>query len=99
MDLKDILLRIGYVRNQANLSARELSLRMGMSHQYITHIEAGRIKLTMDKLLQILEICNCPLDKFFYDNPNDYEKDKEIFSLIKSLPSDKKTHVIELLKK
>lgn len=99
MELKDILARIGYVRNQANLSAREVSLRMGMSHQYITHIEAGRIKLTMDKLLQFLKVCNCPLEKFFYENPNDYEKDKEISNLIKSLPSDKKTHIIELLKK
>lgn len=33
MDIKDILSRIGYVRNSVNLSARELSLRMGMSPQ------------------------------------------------------------------
>lgn len=99
MEIKDILTRIGSVRNSANLSAREVSLRMGMSHQYITHIEAGRINLTMDKLLQILEICNYPIEKFFYQNPEDYEKDKEVFALIKALPSDKKTHIIELLKK
>ncbi len=99
MDIKDILARIGYVRNRANLSARELSLRMGMSHQYITHIEAGRIKLTMEKLLSILEICGCSLEKFFCDNPDDYEKDKEITELIKNMPSDKKTHILELLKK
>lgn len=99
MELKDILARIGYARNQANLSAREVRLRMGMSNQYITHIEAGRIKLTMDKLLQFLKICNYPLEKFFYENPNDYEKNREIAKLINSLPSDKKTHIIELLKK
>ncbi len=99
MELKDILARIGYVRNKANLSAREVSLRMGMSHQYITHIEAGRIKLTMDKLLLFLEICDCPLEKFFYENPNDYERDKELNNLIKSLPSEKKDHIIGLLKK
>lgn len=99
MEVKDILARIGSVRNSANLSAREVSLRMGMSHQYITHIESGRINLTIDKLIQILEICNYPIEKFFYSNPNDYEKDKEVFGLIKDLPSEKKTHIIELLKK
>ncbi len=99
MVIQDVLARIGYVRNQANLSAREVSLRMGMSHQYITHIEAGRIKLTLEKLLLFLEVCNYPLEKFFYDNPNDYDNDKAIIDLIKSLPSNKKTHVIELLKK
>lgn len=99
MEMKDILARIGYVRNCANLSAREVSLRMGMSHQYVTHLEAGRIVLTVEKLLAILEICNFPLEKFFYENPADYENDKEITKLVKSLPSDKKPHVIELLKK
>lgn len=35
MNTKEILTRIGYVRNKANLSAWKLSQRMGMSPQYI----------------------------------------------------------------
>ena len=54
MEIKEILSRIGYVRNQANLSARELSLRIGMSPQYIAQVESGRIVLTVEKLLKKL---------------------------------------------
>lgn len=65
MDVNEVLTRVGYVRNNANLSARELSLRMGMSPQYIAQIESGRIVLTVKKLLQILEICNFSIERFF----------------------------------
>ena len=50
MEIKDILSRIGFVRNQANLSARELSGRMGMSPQYMAQVESGRIVLTVESL-------------------------------------------------
>ena len=54
MEIKEILARIGYVRNKAGLSAREVSLRIGMSPQYVAQVESGRIVLTIEKLLQIL---------------------------------------------
>ena len=43
MEIKEILSRIGYVRNKANLSAREVSLRMGMSAQYVAQLEADKV--------------------------------------------------------
>ena len=46
MDIKEVLSRIGYVRNSAGLSAREVSLRMEMSPQYVAQLESGRIVLT-----------------------------------------------------
>ena len=98
MEIKEILARIGFVRNQANLSARELSMRMGMSPQYVAQVESGRIVLTMEKLLQILEICNFSIERFFSPNINDYEVDLELQSLIQSLPADKKRHIIEFMK-
>ncbi|MBE7082524.1 MAG: helix-turn-helix transcriptional regulator [Clostridiales bacterium] len=99
MDIKEILTRIGYVRNQANLSARELSLRIGMSQQYIGKIEGGHIVLTVEKLLQILEICNFSLDRFFSKNIYDYNEDKELENLLSTLPLEKKKHIIEFIKR
>ncbi|MBQ8430924.1 MAG: helix-turn-helix transcriptional regulator [Clostridia bacterium] len=99
MDIKEVLNRIGYVRNQSNLSARELSLRIGMSQQYIGKIEGGHIVLTVEKLLQILEVCNFPLDRFFSKNIFEYNEDKELQNLISALPLDKKKHIIEFIKK
>ena len=99
MEIKEILSRIGYVRNKANLSAREVSQRMGMSPQYVAQLESGRIVLTVEKLLQILEICEFPIDRFFSSNKADYKIDNELKSLIESLPSDKKKNIIEFIKK
>jgi len=98
MDIKEILSRIGYVRNQANLSAREVSLRMGMSPQYVAQLESGRIVLTVEKLLQILEICEFPIDRFFSSNIADYNTDKELESLIQGLNTNKKQNLIEFIK-
>ncbi len=98
MTSKDVLWRLGYVRNSANLSARELSLRMGMSPQYVAQVERGRIVLTVEKLLQILEICNFPVERFFSANIEDYQTDKELEELLQSLPTNKKKNIIELLK-
>lgn len=98
MEIKDVLSRIGFVRNQANLSARELSGRMGMSPQYMAQVESGRIVLTVEKLLEILEICNFPIDRFFSPDINDYNVDKELETLINALPTEKKKHIIEFIK-
>lgn len=99
MEIKEILSRIGYVRNKANLSAREVSLRMGMSPQYVAQLESGRIVLTVEKLLQILEICEFPIDRFFSSNIADYDVDNELKSLIESLPLSKKKNIVEFIKK
>ena len=99
MEIKEILSRIGYVRNTANLSAREVSLRMGMSPQYVAQLESGRIVLTVEKLLQILEICDFSIERFFSPNVADYNVDNELKSLIESLPLDKKKNIIEFIKK
>ena len=99
MEIKEILARIGYVRNKANLSAREVSLRMGMSPQYVAQLESGRIVLTVEKLLQILEICAFPIERFFSANIEDYAVDNELKALIEALPLNKKKNIIEFIKK
>lgn len=98
MEIKDVLSRIGYVRTNAKLSARELSLRMGMNPQYVAQIESGRIVLTVEKLLQILEICEFPIERFFSSDINDYEINNELVSLIEKLPENKKKNIIEFIK-
>ena len=98
MEIKEILSRIGYVRNKANLSAREVSLRIGMSPQYVAQVESGRIVLTVEKLLQILEICNFPIERFFSANIAEYNENIELKNLVESLPINKKQHLIEFIK-
>ena len=99
MEIKEVLSRIGFVRNKAGLSAREVSLRMGMSPQYVAQLESGRIVLTVEKLLQILEICNFPIERFFSSNIADYEVNNELSELLNKLSQEKKKHIIEFIKK
>ena len=99
MDIKEILTRIGYVRNKANLSAREVSQRIGMSPQYVAQVESGRIVLTMEKLLQILEVCEFSIERFFSPNIESYSIDTELKDLIETLPIEKKKNIIEFIKK
>ena len=99
MEVKEVLTRIGYVRNTKNLSAREVSLRIGMSPQYVAQLESGRIVLTVEKLLQILEVCEFPVERFFSPNIVDYNVDEELKGLIESLPENKKKNIIEFIKK
>ena len=98
MEIKEILARIGYVRNKANLSAREVSLRIGMSPQYVAQLESGRIVLTVEKLLQILDVCEFSIERFFSPNIADYNVDTQLKDLIESLPTDKKKNIIEFIK-
>ncbi len=98
MEIKEILSRIGFVRNKANLSAREVSLRIGMSPQYVAQLESGRIVLTVEKLLQILEVCDFPIDRFFSNDIANYNTNKELQELIEKLPQNKKNNIINLIK-
>ena len=98
MTYNDVLNRLVYVRNSVNLSARELSLRIGMSPQYIAQIERGRIVLTVEKLLTILEICNFPIERFFSSNIEDYLLDSQLEEIINSLSTSKKKSLIDFLK-
>ena len=99
MDINEILLRIGYVRNQAHLSARELSLRLGMSEQYVAKVENGQIRLSVEKLLEILEICEFPIERFFSADIEGYEQNEQLRTLIEQLPADKKRNIIEFISK
>ena len=65
---------------------------------YIAQIERGRIVLTVEKLLQILEVCNFSIERFFSKNIYEYAEDRELQDLIGLLPLNKKKNLIEFIK-
>ena len=56
MDLKDIVLKVAKFRIKANLSAYELSLRIGKDASYICKLENGKVNPTLKVLLEICEV-------------------------------------------
>ena len=98
MNINDVLLRIGTLRAENNLSARELSLRIGMSSQYCNQLEHGYITLSVDKLLSILDVCGTTPERFFYHDLSQYDVDRELLDLLKVMPKAKKEALLAFLK-
>ena len=99
MEMQAILIKISALRNARKLSARELSLRIGMSAQYIGQLEHGKITLSVPVLLSILEVLDVTPEEFFYETSADYAEDKALLAAIKTLPKDKKAALLYFIKK
>lgn len=47
--------RLGFLRNERNISAREMSLALGQNESYINKIEPGQRSLPMESFLRICD--------------------------------------------
>lgn len=63
--------RLAFLRTNKNISARELSLRLGQSEGYINAIENGKSNPSIQMLLYICEELGVSMSDF-YDEGNDY---------------------------
>lgn len=98
MEMKDVIQRIGYFRNKAKLSARELSLRLGKHEGYINKLESKDFNLPTYMLLDIIEALQITPAKFFADDYTNYENDKEILDLLKTMSKDKRENLLSFIK-
>ncbi len=98
MKMDDLTNRIGFFRNKLNLSARELSLRVGKSDTYINKVESKDFVISLPMLLNIVEALEISCAEFFSDNYTNYKQDKEILDLLKALPKDRKNSFLDLMK-
>ncbi|MBO5925344.1 MAG: helix-turn-helix transcriptional regulator [Clostridia bacterium] len=94
---QDILNRIGYFRNLRNISAYKLGLELGHSKTYFYRIESGEIQLTLDTLLEILDILQVSTTEFF--SPILKEEDVALFEAFNNLSPDSKQTILDLTKK
>ena len=94
---KEIIERIGYFRNQKNISAYQLGLDLGHSKTYFYRVERGEIQLTLDMLLEVLDILQVTTTEFFC--PTLKQDDKTLFDMISNLSSENKQTIIDLIKK
>lgn len=94
---KEIIDRIGYFRNLRKISAYKLSLELGHSKTYFYRIESGEIQLTIDILLEVLDILQVTTTEFFC--PTLKEDDKVLRNIISNLSPENKQTILELIKK
>lgn len=95
----EVIARIGYFRNKANLSARETSLRMGYNDKYINRIESKVNEMKVKTLLDFCDVIGISISEFFYSGKEYNQEDMELFELINNLPKESKQNIIDLIKK
>lgn len=98
MLMEDIVNRIWFFRNKANISARDLSLKLGKHEAYISKLESKDFNLPTNVLLDIFEILEIEPEMFFAKNYDTYNEDRELNDLILNLPNRKRELLKEYLK-
>ena len=99
MDYKQIVERLSLIRTRKNLSSREFGMMLGNSETYFYKIEDNSIILNVPKLLEVLEALNISTEELFYDDLDNYKRDKEILQITKSLTKEELEALILLLKR
>lgn len=94
----DIIARLGYYRNKRNLSAREVSLRMGKSESWYYRIESGEIDLKLSTIIELAELLEINLSQLFYYDIEKYEEDKELLLLIQNMSKQEKDALCNFIK-
>lgn len=97
MEVKDIAQRISYFRNKKGMTAQELSQMIGKSNNYIGKLECYNFNLPSSVLLTIIDALAVTAEEFFADNFQTYQKDKELYNLIKVLPQEKKEALMKFI--
>lgn len=94
----DVINRIGFFRNKANLSARETSLRLGYSEQFVKRIENKSVELKVSTLLDFLDIVGITPQDFFCLGTNYNKDDKELLEAFGALSDKNKETIMTLIK-
>ena len=95
----DVIARIGYFRNRANLSARETSFRLDKGELFLTRIENKQVQLKVSTLLKLIDLFGITVQDFFYLGKEYNEEDKNILELFNGLSPENKQFAIDFIKK
>ena len=98
MYLEFVRNRIAFLRTAKNISARELSLRLGQSVGYINHIEIGTSNPSIEMLFYICEELGVTMSEFFEEDNKYPLLVNEILQLSKTLNKSSLESVISVMK-
>ena len=90
--------RLGYLRNRANLSARELSQRIDKSIAYMAKFDNGDFSIPTEILLDAIETCESTPEEFFWEDIAKYKEQKELITTFEKLSDESKETIRNLIK-
>lgn len=98
MEFRDIVKRVSYFRIDKGISARELSLSIGKSENYINQLESFDFIVPSDVLLKIIDNLGITPEEFFAEDYKNYKTKKAILSLLEEITNSVSNEkIIELL--
>ncbi len=95
---KYLIDRLGYLRNRANLSARELSQRLDKSIAYIAKFDNGDFNIPAEVLLEAIEICGSTPEEFFWEDIIKFKEQKDLLTTFDKLSDESKETIKNLMK-
>ena len=96
--LKDLINRLGYFSNKRNLSAREVSLRLGYTESWYYRVEAGDININSTTLFALIDLLEITPSELFYYDLTKYDEDKELLELIRNMSKSEKEALCQIIK-
>ncbi len=75
--------QIKQIRLMHRLSQKELADKIGIAQASLSNIECGRNNCTLENLIKLSEVLECPIRDFFVDLDGKCEKEKQeaVFTL------------------
>ncbi len=88
MYIEEIPLRLTRLREQKGVSARDMSLSLGLNPSYINVIENGHAYPSMEGLFNICEYLGISVKEFFDDEVQQPERLRALIANLRKLDSD-----------
>ena len=89
--------RLGVLRTRQKFSARELSLRLGFSVNYINRFESGNFSIPAEVLLEAIEICNSTPEEFFSPDIDKFKEHQELLAKYDKLSPQSKQNLLNII--
>ena len=90
--------RLRALRNEKQVSAREMSLALGQNESYINKIESGKATTTILSFINICEYLNISPSVFFDEEIHNTFETNQFEYYIKKLTPRQAKYILEILK-
>lgn len=98
MTEKEFSLRLARLRSEKGVSARDMSLSMGLNPGYINNIESGKSMPSLSGIFFICDYLGITPKDFFDEDSGNPSKAKELFEIAKTLSNEQLDSLINLAK-
>lgn len=98
INYKQIGIRIRQERIRNRLSQEQLAELANVSPQYISHIETGRKRASLEIIVYIVNALNISLDQLLADNltASQYKYDAELYQIIKGCTNYERRVILDI---